>query len=147
VGWLTSRRTHASRDRRDELETIDQGRSTLIGAPKSRPHTHVGDAPAHRLDNPAVSTPSRAYGSVGLVIDAPVSKTEFCRRFDRDPSNTATITGLGDMAFVHACGGLHVLEGDVVVAVGVQHFATCERTEVVLRAVAEAALGQLSPQA
>jgi hypothetical protein len=51
------------------------------------------------------------------------------------------------MAFVHACGGLHVLQGDVVVAVGVQHFTTCERTEVVLRAVAEAALGQLAPQA
>lgn len=84
------------------------------------------------------------YGSVDVVVRQHVSQDEFETRVNRDPANAEVLDGVGDGAYIHACVSLEMLVKETVVSISVQHFTTCEKTEVVLRALAGEALSELT---
>jgi hypothetical protein len=88
-------------------------------------------------------TTTEPYASVGVVIDSPVTQEEFEKRMRRDPVNTKILDGVADMAFIHGCSSVDLLVGDVSASLGVQHLTTCEKTEIVLLALAKEAIAEL----
>lgn len=82
----------------------------------------------------------RPYASITVYVEHDVRVEEFEKRRDRDPINTKNVAGFGDGAFIHACVSLSLLSDDAFVAVGVQHFDTCEDTAGVLRRLADQVL-------
>ena len=83
------------------------------------------------------------YASITVQVEWPMTQEQFQRRMKKDPINTEEMTGLGDLAFVHAGVSLSVLSRETAVSASVQHFKSVDDTQVMLRSLGETIVSKL----